>query len=247
MYEEFAGVYDELMEEIPYAEWVERICGFLIEKGVSSGVICELGCGTGSVTELLAKAGYQMIGVELSEDMLALAENKREKSGQNILYLHQDMTELTLAEPVDAFVSVCDSMNYLLTETALDKVLANVRKYLRAGGWLIFDCKTEYCYRHVMGNRTMVDETEDVTCIWDNVYDRDKRINEYLVTVFRKCLGSDLYERFDEVHRQRAYLPEELERHLVANGFTNICCFDETMKKDQTEQSERIYYCAQIR
>ena len=256
MYEEFAQVYDELMEEIPYMEWFSRIHEYLCRKGMENGVICELGCGTGTMTSLFARAGYRMIGVDFSEDMLALArqkaeeekdsqeESREEESGEipDILYLHQDMTELTLTEPVDAVISVCDSMNYLLDETALDKVFHNVRKYLKSGGYFIFDMKTAYCYQQVIGNRTYVEETEDTLCIWDNEYEEETGINEYIVTLFKKCPDSEKYERFDEVHEQRAYSGEEIRSRLLKAGFFIENSFDETMEQPPKDTSERVFY-----
>ncbi len=240
MYEQFAGIYDELMQEIPYEQWFHKIQNYLCENGVPEGTICELGCGTGTMTELLAGAGYQMIGVDMAEDMLAIAWQKREESGHEILYLHQDMTELALAEPVEVMLSICDSMNYLTDETSLDKVLANVRKYLVNDGLFIFDLKTEYCFREVMGNTARVEETEEALCIWDNYYDETERINEYAVTIFQKCESSALYERFDELHCQRAYSLEEIRTHLKDNGFKVVECLDGTWEHTPDETSERI-------
>ena len=116
MYEGFANVYDHMMNHIPYDEWFEKLLQYLQNHGVTEGRICELGCGTGIMTEKFAAAGYSMIGLDKSEDMLALARQKQEESGSQILYLHQNMEEMELDAPVDAMISVCDSVNYLLQE-----------------------------------------------------------------------------------------------------------------------------------
>ena len=119
-YAVFAEIYDELMDNIPYKDWVAYLTKLLSERGVKSGLVCELGCGTGTVSELLLKAGYDMIGIDNSEEMLAVARDKQadrmvsEDSGEQILYLLQDMREFELYGTVDAFVSICDSMNYIL-------------------------------------------------------------------------------------------------------------------------------------
>jgi SAM-dependent methyltransferase len=246
MYEEFSDVYDRLMGNIPYDEWFEKLHHYLCQHGIREGTVCELGCGTGSMTERFAKAGYRMIGVDLSEDMLALAQRKKEESGLDILYLHQNMEELELLSLVDAIISVCDSMNYLLDETALDKVFANVRKYLKDDGYFIFDMKTEYCYRNVIGNRTWADMDEDVACIWENDYDEKEKINEYFVTVFKKMRDRNFYERFEEVHYQRAYAVEEIRRLLEKNGMIMADCFGEQMEGNAGDDSERIYVVAKL-
>ena len=123
-YTTFAEVYDEMMEDIPYEEWCRYLVGLLQEFGVKDGLVLELGCGTGIMTELLAENGYDMIGVDSSEEMLAEALEKREKSGHDILYLQQDMREFELFGTVRAVVSVCDSINYILEEKELVQVFS---------------------------------------------------------------------------------------------------------------------------
>lgn len=247
MYEEFACVYDEMMDHIPYREWFVRLRDYLAGAGVSGGTLCELGCGTGTMSELFAEAGYQVTGVDMSEDMLALAQEKKEKSGSGILYLHQDMEELELAEPVDVMISVCDSMNYILEETALDKVFTGVRKYLRQDGYFIFDMKTIYCYRNIIGDRTWAGQDDRIGYIWENYFYEDEKIHEYLVTIFQRQREGGLYERIQETHYQRAYGLDELTRCLERNGLAVVDCFGEDMKSRPTEESGRIYIVAQRR
>ena len=111
-YSEFAGVYDMFMDNIPYREWGEYLIDLLKEYGICDGLLLDLGCGTGTMTELLAEAGYDMIGVDNSDEMLNIAISKRERSGHDILYLNQDMREFELYGTVRAIVSICDSINY---------------------------------------------------------------------------------------------------------------------------------------
>lgn len=246
MYEGFANVYDHMMNHIPYEEWFERLKSYLAEHGITSGTICELGCGTGVMTELFAGAGFQMIGVDQSADMLAIATTKKMKTGSDILYVEQKMENLELAEPVDAIISVCDSINYLLQEEALNAVFERVHKYLKPGGYLIFDMKTAYCYRNIIGNQTWVEQDEEVSYIWENYYYEDSDINEYMLTIFRKQQDSDLYERIEEAHYQKAYTIPALKILLNQNGLEVVDCFDETMQEKPTENSERVYIVAKI-
>ena len=143
-YTGFAAVYDTFMDNIPYEEWCEYLTGLLKEQGVTEGVLLDLGCGTGSLTELLADAGYDMIGVDNSEEMLELALEKKEQSGKDILYLCQDMREFELYGTVAAVVSICDCMNYILEPEDLTEVFRLVNNYLDPGGVFIFDMNTEY-------------------------------------------------------------------------------------------------------
>lgn len=244
MYKGFANVYDHMMENIPYEEWFSKLKLYLKEHGLADGRICELGCGTGIMTEKFAKAGYQMIGLDKSVDMLALARQKQEETKSDILYLNQDMTEMELDKPVNACISVCDSMNYLLQEEEMSALFERVKKYLTPGGLFIFDLKTVYCYRNVIGNQTWVEQDEEVSYIWENFFYEDQDINEYMLTIFRKQPDTGLYERMEEAHYQRAYLPERLKSLLAEAGLTLVDSFDEDMETPIRENSERIYLIA---
>lgn len=112
-YTGFAQVYDTFMDNVPYEEWADYYKEILREHGIMDGIVLDLGCGTGSMTELLAEQGYDMIGVDNSEEMLDLAMEKRAASGQDILYLLQDMRKFELYGTVRAVISACDSVNYL--------------------------------------------------------------------------------------------------------------------------------------
>ena len=241
MYEGFANVYDHMMNHIPYEEWFEKLLQYLQDHGVTEGRICELGCGTGIMTEKFAAAGYSMIGLDNSVDMLALARQKQEESGFPILYLHQNMEEMELDEPVDAMISVCDSVNYLLQEESMHSLFSRVKKYVRPGGYFIFDLKTVYCYRNLIGNQTWVEQDEEVSYIWENYFYEDQDINEYMLTIFKKQPDSELYERMEEAHYQRAYSIDRLREMIESNGLSLEECFDADMVHQPNETSERIY------
>lgn len=244
MYEGFANVYDHVMDQIPYEEWFGKLRKYLKEHGVENGRICELACGTGIMTEKFANAGYEMIGLDMSVDMLALAKMKQEQTGTSILYLNQNMEKMELDGPVNAFISVCDSLNYLLQEEQLASLFQRIDKYLKPGGYFIFDVKTAYCYRNVIGNQTWVEQDEEVSYIWDNYFYEEQDINEYMLTIFRKQPDTDLYERVEESHYQRAYPLDQLKTLLEEAGLTFVESFDEDMTNPVRENSERIYLIA---
>ena len=123
-YTSFAEVYDTFMDNVPYEEWADYLEDRLKEYGIRDGLVLELGCGTGSMTELLAEKGYDMIGVDNSEDMLEIAMEKRIESGHDILYLLQNMQEFELYGTVRAIVSVCDCVNYVTDKNELQKYSA---------------------------------------------------------------------------------------------------------------------------
>lgn len=242
-YKNFAHVYDLFMDNIDYPSWCEYLAGLLREHGVEDGLVLELGCGTGNMTELLAEKGYDMIGVDNSTDMLEEAMEKRIESGMDILYLQQDMREFELYGTVKAVVSVCDSMNYILEDEDLLQVFRLVNNYLDPGGVFIFDMNTLYKYRNLMGDRTIAENREEGSFIWENYFDEESRINEYALTLFIRE-KEDLYRKNEEFHYQRGYELEEVKGFLKEAGLEFVTAYDAFSKEAPKEDSERIYVIA---
>ena len=251
-YTGFAAVYDTFMDNVPYREWGKYIHSMLCEKGVKDGLVLDLGCGTGTMTEILAGYGYDMIGADNSEDMLELAMEKRIQSGHDILYLLQDMREFELYGTVRAVVSVCDSLNYITDPEDLENVFRLVNNYLDPGGIFLFDFNTEYKYREVMGDCTIAEDRGVCSFIWDNYYYEEERINEYDLTLFVRETGQpdpdtdepdkegQLYRRYTETHYQRAYTLEEMQRLLEKAGLVFEAAYDMDTKEVPGDTSERI-------
>lgn len=237
-YTGFAEVYDTFMDNVPYEEWTEYYSGILEEYGIRQGLILDLGCGTGSMTELLADKGYDMIGVDNSEEMLDLAMAKRTVSGHDILYLLQDMREFELYGTVRAVISACDSVNYITDPDELTETFALVNNYLDPEGLFLFDFNTEYKYREVLGDTTIAENREECSFIWENFYDPSEQINEYDLTIFVK--EGTLYKKFEETHFQRGYTLEEMKNCLEQAGLEILSCYDGFTKDDPDEKSERI-------
>jgi SAM-dependent methyltransferase len=299
-YTAFAQVYDIFMDNVPYDEWTEYLTVLLEEYGIKEGLVLELGCGTGNVTRRLASKGYDMIGIDNSEEMLEIArdiefenfndydtemmdeeildndtcdydEETRDFLDKNdsiskdeneylknnsILYLQQDMRSFELYGTVAAVVSICDSMNYIISEQDLLKVFQLVNNYLDAGGIFIFDMNTEYKYKNLLANNTIAENREDCSFIWENYYDSDKMLNEYEVTMFIKTdqinhnLHSEaksedlLFERYQETHYQKAYSINTIMKLLEEAGMEFVTVYDAITHNPPTETSERIYFIA---
>ena len=246
-YTSFAAVYDTFMDNIPYEEWEKYLKSLLYEYGVREGLVLELGCGTGNMTEILAQSGYDMIGVDNSEEMLEIAIEKRMKSGLDILYLQQDMREFELYGTVKAIVSVCDSVNYILEEEELEEVFRLVNNYLDPGGVFIFDFNTVYKYREILGDQTIAENREECSFIWDNYYYEEERINEYELSLFIREGDSELYRKYQETHFQKAYDLETMKRLITQSGLEYITAYDAFTKEAPTRVSERIYVIARER
>lgn len=243
-YKSFAQVYDLFMNDVPYEEWSRYLTELLQEYGIHEGLVLELGCGTGSMTELLAKSGYDMIGVDNSEDMLEIAMDKRVASGYDILYLLQDMRGFELYGTVKAVVSICDSLNYILKEEELLQVFKLVNNYLDPGGYFIFDLNTIYKYEQI-GDSTIAENREEASFIWDNYYDEESCVNEYELAIFIPEGGRGLYRKYEEVHEQRGYRLDVIVKLLELSGMKFITAYDAFTHSEVKEDSERIYVIAQ--
>lgn len=203
----------------------------------------DLGCGTGTLTELLYQKGYDMIGVDNSPQMLEIAMEKRAESDSKILYLLQDMRELELYSTVGTVISVCDSLNYLLEEEELLQVFRLVDNYLYPGGLFLFDFNTVYKYSQVIGDAVIAENREDCSFIWENYYHEEEEVNEYDLTVFVQEEG-DRFQRFRENHFQRGYTAETMCRLVEQAGMQIIRLLDADTLGNITDQSERVYVLA---
>ena len=242
-YTDFADVYDTFMDETPYEEWCEFLIQILEEYKVPKGLVLDLGCGTGTLTEMLSKEGYDMIGVDNSQQMLSIAMEKREASGENILYLLQDMREFELYGTVGAVVSVCDSLNYLLEEDDLVQTFQLVNNYLDPSGIFIFDFNTVYKYRDVIGDATIAENREECSFIWENYYHEEEEINEYDLTIFVREEGTT-FRKFRENHFQRGYGLQQMKQALAEAGMEFVKAIDADTHEEVTDCSERIYCIA---
>lgn len=237
-YTGFAQVYDLFMDNVPYEEWGAYLKGLLEEYGVpQKGVLCDLGCGTGQMTRLLAKAGYDMVGVDLSPDMLAVAT---EGGADGILYLCQDICELELYGMADAMYSVCDSMNYLLGEEELLQAFCRVERYLVPGGVFVFDLNTIHKYEALLGDTVICENREEGSFIWENSYDPNDCVNEYQMTFFIKE-REGLYRKFEETHYQKGYSLGQVRAMAKKAGLEFAASYDAFTREPPKEDSERIY------
>jgi SAM-dependent methyltransferase len=242
-YRSFALVYDMFMDNIDYVAWSGYVKDLLVEHGVGEGLVLELGCGTGSLTQLLAQAGYEMIGIDCSAEMLGVAMEKKEQAGLDILYLQQDMREFELYGTVAAVVSVCDSMNYILEKEELLEVFRLVNNYLDPGGVFIFDLNTVYKYEQ-MGEETIAENREDGSFIWDNYYNPQDGINEYDLTIFIPEGSEGMYRKYEETHFQRAYELDTIKKLLIQSGMEYVTAYDAFTREPPKVDSERIYVVA---
>lgn len=242
-YESFASVYDLFMDDVDYDCWVKYIEEIWKKFNVNPELICELGCGTGNITLRLAEKGYDIIGVDLSADMLSEARKKAAEKGLDVLFLLQDMREFELYGTVNSILCLCDSLNYITEDEDIQEVFDLVNNYLHPGGVFIFDLNTEYKFREIYGQNTFSQVDDDAVYIWENYYDEEEKINEYYLNFFVKNSGGT-YDRTQEEHYERAYSLDEIKRFIEKSGMKFEAAYDAFTFEPAREDSERIYVVA---
>ena len=233
-YSLFSTVYDMFMDNVPYIEWADGIEQTLKKHGINEGIVLDLGCGTGTLTKMLADKGYDMIGIDGSEEMLLIAREKDE----NTLFLCQDISEFELYGTVRAVISTCDTLNYILDEEELINTFKLVNNYLEPGGIFVFDMNAPEKYEEVLSDNVFAENRDEASFIWDNFYDEDEHINEYVLTLFMRDDKSGLYKKHEEYHYQRNYLRDEIKELLDRAGLEII----ENFEKDL-----RMYYTVKVK
>lgn len=243
MYRDFAYIYDEMMQDVDYIKWADYIEKVFARYKVHPKKIADLACGTGNITLLLAQRGYDIIGMDSSEDMLSVAQDKARGQGLTIPFISQDIRSIALHQPVEAALIMCDGVNYILEDGDLDKVFLGIYSILKPGGILIFDISTHYKLSSVLGNNTIVDNSEDIALIWENDYDEHKAICNMDLTFFVR--ENSLYRRFDELHVQKAHKVDNILGKLERSNFSNISYYDDLTFNPFKEGSQRVFFVGQ--
>lgn len=225
MYGAFARVYDALMDTVDYAAWAAHYKELMETCQVPpKGRVVECACGTGNLTLPLRRMGFQMTGVDLSEEMLAAAMEKGRTEGLTIPFVRQDMRALTVPRRVDCVLATCDGVNYLTSPEDAQAFFAAAYKALRPGGALIFDVSTPEKLSGTLGNNTLYSDDDTVSYIWRNRWDeKTSRVTLSLSLFVRREDGA--YDRLEERQVQRAHDRKELRAWLAAAGFTDIAFY----------------------
>ena len=235
-YSVFAKLYDKMMDNIPYEEWEQYLLMLMYKAGVSAAVaVTEIGCGTGTMTGLLYEEGFKVTGLDLSEDMLQEARRKY----PDIVFNQGDMRDFELPEKQDAIVSVCDSINYVLTTDDLAKTFGSVKKNLKKDGVFIFDLKTRCFFENVLDGRTFRDRGPDFKCIWKNSFDQETCIHHYYLDIKTKDSSDWILSK--EHHQQRAYTAQEIVEAAKKAGFVRGSVYDAFTFDKPRKTSERLY------
>lgn len=238
----FSEFYDALTANVSYDTVAQVLSSLLTRYGKGRGLLLDLACGTGSVSVRLAEKGYEVIGVDLSPEMLSEAQNKAYSAGQNILFLCQDMTALDLYGTVDAAVCTLDGLCHLPDEESVFAALQKVSLFMNPGGVFLFDVNSVYKHRAVLGNNTFVYDTDDVYCVWQNTLLSDGVTVQMDLDFFEPVSDAGDYVRQSERFTERAYPRETLEAMLRKAGFTVLDVFDGYSEKPAHDTSERLLF-----
>lgn len=241
-YSIFAEVYDSLTEDVEYARRADYIVSLFRKYGISPEIVLDLGCGTGSITNLLASKGYSMIGVDISTEMLSIASEKADKAGLDVLYLNQPMEHFELYGSVGAVICLLDSLNYIIEEKDLESTFRLVHNYLDPGGLFIFDINTAYKLKNILPGNTFCGESDKAFYTWENVFDPDYNICEFTLNFFIK--EGQQYSRHIETHYQKAYTDAFIKKLLKRCGFEMLSSFNDVSFDAPARNSEKVFYIA---
>jgi Methylase involved in ubiquinone/menaquinone biosynthesis len=241
-YGSLAYVYDKLLRgDIDYGAWADRIeAAFDEYLPQRPEIVLDLACGTGNMALELASRGYDMIGVDLSQEMLSEAYQKAaDKNVRNVLFLNQDMRDFELYGTVGAIVCCLDGVNYLTGRGDIDACFSCTHNYLDPGGLFIFDVNTPYKFENVYGNNSYILEDDGVYCGWQNDYNKKSGVCDFYLTIFEKSGKSGAYTRSDEVQRERCYTLAMLTSALGKSGFELVAVCDGLLGGTVAPQSEK--------
>jgi SAM-dependent methyltransferase len=237
-YDFFARFYDRLMADIDYKQRAEYFSEIMTRFGVKPEIVLDLACGTGSLTLELARAGYDVIGVDRSEGMLSAAADKAAEAGQEALFLCQDMRSLDLYGTIGTAICHLDGMNHLMSPQSVKTAFSKVALFLEKGGLFIFDLNSLYKIQNELGDNTFIYDLDDIYCVWQNSYSKRSRICRFDLTFFERRDG--VYSRGDEHFGERAYTIDQIRDWLALNNLRLDAVYDGFSFEKADDKSKRL-------
>jgi len=246
-YQDFAYIYDDLMADVPYDQWVKFVQEKLRKYGVKGKKMLDLACGTGELSVRFAEAGFDVTGVDLSPDMLSVARAKADNHGLKIPLFEQDMAELEGFGLFDVIGIFCDSLNYLQSEEQVVQTFSKVSQHLKPGGLFIFDVHSIYKVNGVFINHTFTVNDETIAYIWNCFPGEYSNSVEHDLSFFVLDENTGQYDRFDEFHQQRTFPVEQYSAWLEATGFEILEVNADFEEAPPHSQSESIFFTVRKR
>lgn len=241
-YEKFAYLYDELMKDVPYDKWVELVLKKARKYNVSGRQLLDIGCGTGELAIRFSEEGMNVTGIDLSEDMLTVAQAKAEDKGLKMRFYQQNMADLQGLGEYDIIGIFCDSINYLQSETDVLATFQHVNEHLSNQGLFIFDVHSVYKMLEIFKDQTFAVNDEEISYIWHCFEGEDPYSIEHDLSFFVLESETDLYHRYDELHFQRTYPIEVYKSWLQDTGFELLEIIGDFEITPPNAESERIFF-----
>ncbi len=238
----FSSVYDILTENVEYERIADRICSLLHENGVDGGLLLDLGCGTGTLSFLLEQKGFDVIGVDASEDMLSVANEKKYDEDSSALFLCQKAEELNLYGTIQCAVSSLDTFNHIDSIEKIEKAISLVSLFMDMNGIFIFDMNTPHKHKEVLANNTFVYDMDEVYCVWQNSYDKNAERTDIDLDFFIKNEDNEDYERYSESFSEYIYEIDDIVNIIKKSGFTLLGTTDDYSKSKPSDTTERITF-----
>lgn len=244
-YKDFAFFYDLLMKNADYESRFDYIIGLLAENGIGEGILLDMACGTGTLSKMFAQKGFDVVGVDASEEMLSKAQEKKLEENFDALFLCQKMEELDLFGTIDAAVCTLDSLNHVTEKEKIREIFRRVALFMNDGGVFVFDVNTLYKHREVLGNNAFVFDTENVFCAWQNTLLEDGETTQIDLDIFESDEEKDdVYVRYSEEFFERGYELNFLKKTLEQFRFEVVGIYDDMTKEPIKENSERaVFVC----
>ncbi len=243
-YGDFAYYYDMLTENVDYDKRCEYICGLLAENGVSEGILLDLACGTGTLSLMFAEKGYDVVGVDGSEEMLTQAQEKKIETGADVIFLCQRMEELDLFGTVNAAVSTLDSINHVTDEDTVKEIFRRVSLFMEDKGIFVFDVNTPYKHRKILGDNTFIYDLDEVYCVWQNSTD-ENLVTTISLDLFEKDEeDEETYYRYSEEFSERAYELDDIKSWLEDCKFEVLAVYEEMTKQSVSDKTQRAVFVA---
>ncbi len=243
-YNNLASIYDRLMEDIDYQAWANYLDQLISKYGAPGKDMIDLGCGTGSISLRLAQKGYNVLGIDCSEEMLTQADQKFRENNIVIPLYHQDIRQLVMNKTVDIVISTFDTLNYILDEKDIERTFKNVFEVLKKDALFIFDINTSYKLKEILGDNIFTYNTEEISYIWENDFDERRNICQMCLTFFVLDQQSGLYERFEEFHEQKSYEIDYLIDILHKTGFKVLNVHGELNMEEPKEEDHKVFIIA---
>lgn len=244
-YHSFSYFYDKLTSNISYRERAEYFDMLIKKHNGNKNLLLDLACGTGSLSEEFSRMGYDVIGVDASEEMLNEALDKKFDSGQNIQYLCQDMTELDMFGTIDVIICALDSINHLKSAEDVQTTINKVSLFCEPNGLFIFDVNMPYKHQFVLGDNTFIYDLEDVFCVWQNSFTSEKE--NYRVDITLDIFGKNengSYDRYYDELSEIAFEKEIIEKMLAQAGFSLEAVYDYDTVNPPKKESEKLVFVA---